>query len=45
MEQTKALKEQGNQFYKQEKFIEALKCYTEASTLQPQDPGNISSSL
>jgi hypothetical protein len=42
MEQAKALKEQGNQLYKQEKFTEALQKYTEASALQPQDPGSLS---
>eukprot|EP00026_Physarum_polycephalum_P001837 Phypoly_transcript_01840.p1 GENE.Phypoly_transcript_01840~~Phypoly_transcript_01840.p1 ORF type:complete len:982 (+),score=166.31 Phypoly_transcript_01840:80-2947(+) len=38
MEKAKELKEQGNQFYKQEKFLEALKHYVEASELQPNDP-------
>lgn len=41
MDAAKELKEQGNQFYKQEKFLEALQRYSEASALQPQDPGII----
>jgi tetratricopeptide (TPR) repeat protein len=38
MDAAKELKEQGNQLYKQEKFVEALQRYSEASALQPQDP-------
>lgn len=35
--QALAEKEKGNAFYKQKNFEEALKCYTRASELDPQD--------
>ena len=37
MEQARAIKQQGNELYKQQKFEEAIKCYKEAIKVCPTD--------
>ena len=37
LEQARAIKQQGNELYKQQKFEEAIKCYKEAIQVCPAD--------
>lgn len=37
MNQARAIKQQGNDFYKQQKFEEAIRCYQEAIRVCPAD--------
>ena len=37
MERARAIKQQGNEFFKQQKFEEAIKCYQEAIKVCPPE--------